>query len=115
MAREPLPVETTVWGGRLSSAASLGPDPLALETASVLFKRQSRVYGQLWLDLGGGSLNQDHAGASLPRPPGPQGLGCVVPSQQLPTVVAKNKRVKVCGSLSLYVSALIWSLGCVPI
>lgn len=66
MAREPLPGETTVWGGRLSSAASLGPGPLALETALVLFKLWKRGYGQLWPDLGGGSLDQDHAGASLP-------------------------------------------------
>lgn len=112
-SREALPVETTVWCRNLPSTAFLGPGPRSLETASVLFKLQNRAHGQLRPSLGGGSMEQGHAGASLLQPPGPQGSKYTVLSQLLLAVVEESKGVQVCGNLSLYVyvSALTWRLG----
>lgn len=114
------PESHSLWkpqlGWQPASKAFLGPGPLALETALVILQLQNRVSGQLRLGLGGeeSNLEQGHVGASLPQLPGPQGLKCVVLSQQLLAVVGKNREVKVCGTLSLYVyvSALTWRWLC---
>lgn len=73
----------------------------------------NRAHGQLRPNLGGGSLEQGHAEASLLQLPGPQGSKYMVPSQLLLAVVEESKGVQVCGNLSLYVyvSALTWRLG----
>lgn len=106
-------METTVWCRNLPSTAILGPGPLSLETVSVLFKLWNRAHGQLRPNLGGGSLEQGHAEASLLQLPGPQGSKYMVPSQLLLAVVEESKGVQVRGNLSLYVyvSTLTWRLG----
>ena len=114
------PESHSLWkpqlGWQPASKAFLGPGPLALETALVILQLQNRVSGQLRLGLGGeeSNLEHGHVGASLPQLPGPQGLKCMVLSQQLLAAVGKNREVKVCGtpSLYVYVSALTWRWLC---